>query len=372
MCTTCKQILDEKSFYTSNDKEKYPDGRVNECKKCMTRHLDNWDKSTYLWILAEVDVPYIEEEWNKIMEAHADKPEKLVSSVILGKYISKMKLSQYKKFRFADSDRIHDEKIVEQIRVLKEQGLAQHEIDAELQKVVSKVPEKPEIAEINKETGELKPIQTQNEEDYDLDVTDDEWKMLRIKWGATYSHLSLIRLEQLYQDIEESYEIKTGSDVDYLKLICKASMSAHDLIDTGDYDTFQKVSRTYDALMKSSKLQAVQNKKANEDQIDSVGELFKLAEEKGFIPEYYIEKPEDCVDATLNDLRSYVYKLVTKEMNLGNLIENALMKMQKSIEEANEKDDGSSIDEMAEMEQEVLQDADYQEYNEFLESQEEE
>jgi hypothetical protein len=35
-----------------------------ECKKCLTRHVDNYNPDTYLWILQEIDVPYIPDQWN--------------------------------------------------------------------------------------------------------------------------------------------------------------------------------------------------------------------------------------------------------------------------------------------------------------------
>jgi hypothetical protein len=56
--------MNDDAFYTSNNREKYPnDGKFPICKKCMTMHVDNFDSKTYLWILKEADVPYDPEEW---------------------------------------------------------------------------------------------------------------------------------------------------------------------------------------------------------------------------------------------------------------------------------------------------------------------
>jgi hypothetical protein len=30
-------------------------------------HVDNFKPDTYLWILQECDVPYVPEEWNKLL-----------------------------------------------------------------------------------------------------------------------------------------------------------------------------------------------------------------------------------------------------------------------------------------------------------------
>jgi len=50
-CTKCGRTKSVEDFYISNNKEKYPDGHINQCKKCLTMHVDNWDPDTYLWIL---------------------------------------------------------------------------------------------------------------------------------------------------------------------------------------------------------------------------------------------------------------------------------------------------------------------------------
>jgi hypothetical protein len=63
-----------------------------QCKKCLTMHVDNWNPETYLWILQEIDVPYVPEEWNKLMAKYAMDRSKVTGMTILGRYLSKMKL----------------------------------------------------------------------------------------------------------------------------------------------------------------------------------------------------------------------------------------------------------------------------------------
>ena len=67
-------------------------------------HVDNWNPDTYLWILQEADVPYIPDEWNKLMAKYARDPKKVSGTTILGRYLSKMKLKQYKDYRWKDTD----------------------------------------------------------------------------------------------------------------------------------------------------------------------------------------------------------------------------------------------------------------------------
>ena len=95
-CENCGRTKDDKEFYVSRNIEKYPpDGRLNMCKDCLTMFVDNWDPKTYLSILEQIDVPYIKEEWDKLLEKYGQYPEKMTGTTILGRYLSKMKLKQW-------------------------------------------------------------------------------------------------------------------------------------------------------------------------------------------------------------------------------------------------------------------------------------
>ena len=91
-CRKCNITKNEENFYTSNNLEKYPDGRLNLCKDCLTMHVNNWEPDTYLWILQECDVPYIPEEWNKLLASYAKDPTTVTGMTIIGRYLAKMKL----------------------------------------------------------------------------------------------------------------------------------------------------------------------------------------------------------------------------------------------------------------------------------------
>ena len=55
-CVKCGRTKRPQEFYTTNNLEKYPTGKVDQCKDCMTLHLDNFDPSTFLWIIEELDI----------------------------------------------------------------------------------------------------------------------------------------------------------------------------------------------------------------------------------------------------------------------------------------------------------------------------
>lgn len=130
---------------------------------------------------------------------------------------------------------------------------------------------------------------------------------------------------------------------------------------------YQKLSRVYDSLRKSAKFTAAQNKEQNEDFVDSIGELVAMCEkEGGFIPRFATNIPQDKVDATLEDMNKYVYKLVTQDLGFGRQIEDALKKIQIQKEMEEDEDALTSIEDSVE-----LEDEDYESFFQDIENQKE-
>ena len=321
--------MSEKEFYGSNNLEKYPEGKLSQCKKCISMHVDNWDPDTYMWILQECDVPYIPDEWRGLMATYAKDRSKVTGLTILGRYLSKMKLRQWKDYRWKDTaflQELANHKIEE---TMKRQGYEAAEIAQTINEVSFEVPtgeltapEPPKPVE--EEFTVNNPYREPTAEEMGIDLTDEDKTYLRLKWGGKYRPEEWVQLEQLYSDMMNSYDIQTAGHIDNLKLLCKTSLKANQLIDIGDVEGYQKMSKVYDQLMKSGKFTAQQNKEANGEFVDSVSELVRLCEEQGFIPRYYTDGPQDKIDKVLLDTQQYVHNLVTEEMGLGNLIENAV------------------------------------------------
>lgn len=364
-CKVCGRTMDTDQFYTSNRLDRYPDdGKLPECKKCITRHVDNWNPKTYLWILEEINVPYIEEEWNTLLERYGKDRTKVTGMTILGRYLSKMKLNQYKNYSWEDTEKIKAEMDARKRDVMARQGYTGEEIEEAL--AANRTPERPVELEATRE--EPAPIDAFEPVGFEDDLTEEDKTYLAIKWGKTYKPYEWVQLEKYYQEMMQSFDIQTPSHEDYLKLICKTSIKAHQLIDLGDIEGFQKMSKVYDALMKSAKFTAVQNKAEAGEFVNSISELVLLCEkEEGFIPRFYTDKPKDRVDETLADLRGYTNTLVTEEMNLGNLIESAVKALQREAERE-EDEDIDDEDEIMDMDSlDELKDDDFAEHYEFLE-----
>ena len=56
-CCKCLRTKAEGNFYTYKNGDK-----TAMCKKCLTMHIDNFNPETFLWLLQDMDVPYVEAE----------------------------------------------------------------------------------------------------------------------------------------------------------------------------------------------------------------------------------------------------------------------------------------------------------------------
>lgn len=354
-CKKCGRQLKDTEFYTDRNKKK-----LDLCKKCLTMHVDNFDPQTFLWILQQVDIPYVPNEWeiirNKAIETKG--PDSLNGMSVVGKYISKMKLKQWKDYRWEDTDKL--------MARLEERQKAQM---AEQQEYLDDIKEKYENGEISE--AEYKTLANSEEKynnylnnpspvtmvvgatdnfnennfmreddmpDLAKELTDDDRKALAIKWGRLYKPTEWIELESMYTEMMNSFDIQDADTINTLILLCKTNLKMNQAIDIGDLDGFQKLSKVSESLRKTAKFTAAQNKEQKNDYVDSVGELVAMCEREGFIPRYATDIPQDKVDITLKDMNAYLNKLVTQDLGFGQQIEDALKKIQiqKEMNEAQE------------------------------------
>lgn len=183
-CSKCRRTMGRDQFYVSNNTEKYPDGVMGQCKKCLTMHVDNWNPETFLWILQEADVPYVQEEWNKLMVKYAKDPAKINGTTIMGRYLAKMRLNQWNKYRWDDTEFLQKVRNNDIEQTMKRQGYDAQQIAEVLEQGAFRMP-----------NGEIKIPDNQDEivqpqippspaqEAVDLGLTDEDIKYLRIKWG---------------------------------------------------------------------------------------------------------------------------------------------------------------------------------------------
>lgn len=378
-CDKCGKQMDDKNFYT------YKNGDKTElCKSCLTMHIDNFDESTFLWLLEKMDVPYIPGEWNTLRDkAYAKDPYKMNGMSVFGKYLAKMRLKQWKQYGWADTEMLqekHCQKIMqdredreEYEQSLKDQ-LDRGEINESQYKTLTSTARQhaemsmmapppqnmvPVFYDENKFISEEELIDPAGE------LTQEDKVYLAMKWGRLYKPDEWISLEKNYNEMMNSFDIQDADTINTLVLLCKINLKMNQAIDCGDIDGALKSSRMYDSLRKSAKFTAAQNKEQKNDFVDSVGELVAMCERQGFIPRYATDIPQDKVDVTLKDMNAYIKKLVTQDLGFGQQIEDSIKKLQIQ-KEMREQDDGFAFEDE---EDDGLRDQDYAEFYEDVEEQ---
>ena len=389
-CQKCHKTMNDTQFYT------YKNGDKTEmCKNCLTLHVNNFEPDAFLWLLEKMDVPYIPSEWNVLRDRdYAKDPNKIGGAAVFGKYLAKMKLKQWNKYGWADSEALQAEEKqkaeehAESVKAQEEWATEQFQngeiseaeyktltssLKQELDYTQGKIQREYAGAGIGYNGAPAGPNAIFSEANYmrpeDMphpseELTEDDKMYLVMKWGRLYSADEWVELERMYKEMENSFDIQDADTINALVLICKLNLKANQALDQGDYDGFAKLSRSLEAMRKSAKFTAAQKKEEKADAVDCVGELVSMCEREGFIPRYATDIPQDKVDVTLRDMNEYVQKLVTQDLGFGQQIEDALKKIQLQ-KEMQEKESELWAGE------DTLSDEDYQAYFEEVEAQKE-
>ena len=379
-CQKCGKTMGSTNFYTYKNGEK-----CELCKACLTMHINNWEPDTFLWLLEKFDVPYIEAEWNTLRDrAYQKDPYKITGMSVFGKYLSKMKLKQWKDYSWADTELLKEkaeaqarqlgqpEEIVKQKMEEMRQAHERGEItDAQWMTYQQIEAPQPKI-DFNNPT-QLKsdssyPVGSNFEQvdipDVTENLTEEDKIYLALKWGRLYKADEWVALEKLYNEFMDTFDIQGAARVDTLKMICKTSLKMNQAIDCGDVDTYQKLSRVYDAMMKAAKFTEAQNKADKADFVDSAGQLVAYCEkEGGQIPRLEIKADHDIVDAVIADLKRYNKSLIYEDKSLAQEIEQYLKNKEAADQMKRDRAEALAMG----LEDVELKDDDYTDFKEAIE-----
>lgn len=382
ICVTCKRQMQDLNFYTKRNKEKF-----DQCKGCLTLHVDNFDPETFTWILKEADLPWVPQAWNQIRDkAYAKNPNKMNGTSVIGKYFSKMKLKQWKDYTWKDSEKLQEEARLRAQAVKATEEAAQQQAQKDFEAGVISEAQYRTLTSTEHQRKHEKDIFQQrsdpigqnnmfNENQFisqdDLpsvgeDLTLEDKQYLAMKWGRTYRASEWVELEKIYMDMMASFDIQDADSKNTLIFICKTILKMNQALDCGDLEGYQKLSRVYDALRKSAKFTAAQNKEEKHDFIDSVGQMVAFCQKHGHaIPRLKIEQPQDKVDIIINDLKTYNKDLIYEDSALARQIEDYLKEVKaarsKREDEQEAKEKGLDVVE--------INDEDIINYKEFLKDQ---
>lgn len=243
-CEKCGRTMDDSNFYT------YRDGRKTEiCKKCMTMHIDNFNPETYLWLLEKVDVPYVPEEWNSLRDkAFAKDPHKMNGMSVFGKYLSKMKLKQWKNYGWADSQKLQE--LNQSKAKVRTEEIQHYEEHLKQQYEEGKIPEAQYKTLVSTETQNAEmpvyapapsgtPQTFYDENNYMAEeqlidpaseLTAEDKIYLAMKWGRLYKPNEWIELEKKYTEMKNSFDIQDSDTDGTLILICKTYLKMNQAI----------------------------------------------------------------------------------------------------------------------------------------------
>ena len=103
ICKKCGRERAATKFFKKKTKE-----RIDICVDCLTMYIDNYDYTTFSWILEMFDIPYIKNVWIKMAnDIYLKNPAKFSNRSVIGKYIRTMNMKQYADYCFADSDKLN-------------------------------------------------------------------------------------------------------------------------------------------------------------------------------------------------------------------------------------------------------------------------
>lgn len=330
-------------------------------------HVNSADPETFTWILEKFDVPWLPWEWNVLYErAYQKGPEKMNGLSVIGKYLSKMKLKQFKQFTWADTEALQ----------------MKHEEEAKLYGNINQITEE-RLEEMREayENGEIseaqwltyQQTQDRREPDFQLvdgaivsvsgndsaypmnaspyervelpdmaaDLTQDEKIMLAMKWGQLYTPAEWVSLEKLYQEYNESFDLHNADLIAGTKQLCKLDLKSHQALDSGDIDSYSKIARAYDTLRKSLKFTEAQRKEDKAAEFSCYGQIVAFAEkmnDEDYIHSIDLTVDRDIVDRDIRDIKNYTRDLIAEDPAVFKMIEQYIKKREALQEqEADEK-----------------------------------
>ena len=356
VCSKCGRSLKETEFFKMKT-----GNRCDLCKDCLCQYIDNRKPETFKWILEMFDVPYIEKKWTQITnERYKKNPGKFGPKSVIGTYLRTMNMMQYRDFHYSDSDNleanrgnaattpvaeavIDDEFEAKLLAQLEAGEISQTQYDTLTKKnaqnysskvnsdgfisTLANLPLNSELEEAEPEPSQEQAPQYQFDPTYWTDqLNEEDINYLMLKWGTVYTPEQWIKMETTYNKYSQEYDLNVDRE-EVLKKMCKTSLKMDECLDAGDVTGYKNLATVFDQLRKSGKFTEAQNKDDKQQVLSSIGELVALCEQEGGIiaalPQYDPDQyPQDKIDFTLRDLKSYTYSLVSNELGLGDLIES--------------------------------------------------
>lgn len=352
-CPCCRKTLDVKNFFKTNRIDKHPSGYLPECKTCVSMTIDDTDPSTFLSLLKEIDIPYMPTVWRELVVKKDPK-----AGSIIGKYVSKARLNQYKRYRWADTQSLVDKETDSLLEALRQTSDSESEAEKQVEAIMNFTDIPSQKAPMNVDDGPsmsagMYQLIGLTPETSKYHLTQKEIDELKVTWGRDYSEDDYMALEQQFHDMQSSYVINDPIAISNAKIICKMTLKMNKFLDIDDVESVSKISRQLDLFIKSANLAPVQQKDRQSSTFAISQLAFMIEKEGGFIPQWDTSEPMDNIDMILKDMQDYTNSLVLGESNINEMAKNtAAILAQNDLPEAKVED----YSEFAALEAEVLGD----------------
>lgn len=253
----------------------YKDGYLPICNSCIEEYLveNNFDWEAVDKICQYADIPFVPSEFERLHEMNGDKVFPVYAKVFLSSDYNGLDWGVY--FR--------------RFKELKEAGL----IDDEL------------------------PV-----------IKEKKLSQLKEKWGANYDEEELHYLEGLYDGMLQTQNVNGALQDDQAKKLCKISLEIDSRIREGS--DFDKILSSYDKLVKVAEFTPKNVKNATD--FDSVGEVFRWLEKRGWVNKFYDGVTQDVVDETMKNIMNFNQRLYINESGITEEIERRLSALKNAQE----------------------------------------
>lgn len=288
-CVKCGQSLDSSEFLQSNSVLSH-DGLSHICNQCICEILE---ANGYSWhdvdrMCQALNIPFIPKEFEKIHSINETNPFIVYAKMFDCDEYAHLQWEEY----YQEFKKLEEAKAIES--------------------------ELPGLAE-------------------------EEIKLLKEKWGARYDEDELRYLESLYQGLIKSQNVIGAVQDDQGLKLCRISLEIDHLIAEGESP--DKLFSSYEKLTKIANFTPKNARNPND--FDSIGEIFKWEEKRGWKNKFYVDESKDIVDETIKNMQNFNQKLYINESGIGEDITHRIeaLKASRDLETYYDTPEGVKFDE---------------------------
>jgi len=146
-------------------------------------------------------------------------------------------------------------------------------------------------------------------------LSDDVRKHYQERWGA-YSDEAYQYLEHLYSGLCNTQNVAGALQADQAIKLCKISYEIDRRIESSE--EIDKLLASYEKLIKAADFTPKNVKNVND--FESIGEVIKWMEKRGWKNKFYDGETRDIVDETIKSMQNFNQRLYTQEVSIGDEI----------------------------------------------------